>query len=666
MKIALVCIARDEENYIEEWVNYNLKLGFDDIFIYENNWKCDIERYNVHKIEFNGSDYHEDTQTKAYNHFLKTYHQKYDWAAFFDVDEFLVLKKHKNIKEFINNYKDESAVCINWVVFGDNGLSFDGNYSVLSRFTKRGRIAHEVHKCIVKLNPHTIMANPSHNPINCEIIDTHFNKCSGPTNEYKNIDIAQLNHYYCKTIEEYQKKVKRNTSKDAAFSWYIVYGYKNKDLYFYENNANEILDTLALDFYTDVLKTESIPNSVLSYKKLKGGDTLLIKTQTNKNNNELRHFYEQIDGWFNFQNIYSLVVRKFNDGSKFVEVGTWKGRSAIYMAVEIINSGKKIKFDCVDNWEYVNGLQYDLNKSLFGSDIYQEFLSNISPVSHVINPVKSISWDAATMYEDESLDFIFIDAAHDYNSVRKDILAWFPKLKKGGIIAGHDYTTHEGVKSAVDEFFDVDVSRSSWLYENTEIQNKKFSIIIPTYKRTELLKRALDSVKNQDYPNYEVLVCSDGYSEEDEKCVMSFNDERFKYKYIEKSNVIHWGDIQRNEMIHFCTGDYTLYLDDDNDIVSDYLSYANRSIQDDMGMAIFKVRMRHLGENVIFPYYPEIKKSYIDTLNCIVKTSIAKNIEWKLIGEPGADYLFYKDVESHCLKNNIRIRYMNKIIGNHN
>ncbi len=383
-----------------------------------------------------------------------------------------------------------------------------------------------------------------------------------------------------------------------------------------------------------------------------------------KENDNLDHFYEKIDGWFDFQNIYSWVVKKFNDDSRFVEVGTWKGRSAIYMAVEIINSGKKIKFDCVDNWEYVDGLQYDLDKSLFGSDIYQEFLSNISPVSHVINPVKSISWEAATMYEDESLDFIFIDAAHDYNSVKKDILAWFPKLKKGGIIAGHDYTTHAGVKRAVDEFFHVDVVRSSWLYENTETQNKKFSIIIPTYQRTELLYRALQSVKSQDYDNYEVFVCSDGYSEADDYCVRSFNDSRFKYHHITKTDIAHWGHRQRNEMIKHCSGDYVLYLDDDNDIVSDYLSFANRTLKNDVGMMIPKVRLRHVGENVIVPYVNEIKQGFIDTLNLMVKTELAKKYQWRMLYE--ADYHFIKDCETHCLQNQIPILYVNKIIGNHN
>ena len=59
--------------------------------------------------------------------------------------------------------------------------------------------------------------------------------------------------------------------------------------------------------------------------------------------------------------------------------------------------------------------------------------------------------------EDRSLDLLFIDALHDYESVRDDISYWQPKVKHGGIICGHDYENRRfpGVKQAVHEVFDV-------------------------------------------------------------------------------------------------------------------------------------------------------------------------------------------------------------------
>lgn len=69
------------------------------------------------------------------------------------------------------------------------------------------------------------------------------------------------------------------------------------------------------------------------------------------------------------------------------------------------------------------------------------------------------SVEAAGRVADGSVDFVYIDARHDYASVLEDLEAWFPKLRPGGIIAGHDYVDGSfrsadfGVKSAVDEFF---------------------------------------------------------------------------------------------------------------------------------------------------------------------------------------------------------------------
>jgi predicted O-methyltransferase YrrM len=178
----------------------------------------------------------------------------------------------------------------------------------------------------------------------------------------------------------------------------------------------------------------------------------------------MKHFYENLgEKWFTYPHLYSSVVKKFPSGSHFVEVGTWKGMSAAYMAVEIINSKKYIKFDCIDTWDFVPS-QAEIPPHMF-EGLYALFLKNIEPVRHQINPIKSISWAGATLYEDNSLDFVFIDAAHDYDSVRKDISAWFPKIKNEGVIAGHDYDCPD-VRKAVTEFFQgyqVHESEGCWI-----------------------------------------------------------------------------------------------------------------------------------------------------------------------------------------------------------
>jgi hypothetical protein len=146
----------------------------------------------------------------------------------------------------------------------------------------------------------------------------------------------------------------------------------------------------------------------------------------NKEDKLMEHFYQGIgEDWFTYPTLYSNVVNKFGEGAHFVEVGSWKGRSAAFMGVEICNSGLNIKFDCVDTWEgSIEHQDIDL------SDLYNEFLSNVKPVANYINPIRNTSLEASKLYQDSSLDFVFIDASHRYEDVLNDIEAWLPKIKK--------------------------------------------------------------------------------------------------------------------------------------------------------------------------------------------------------------------------------------------
>lgn len=182
----------------------------------------------------------------------------------------------------------------------------------------------------------------------------------------------------------------------------------------------------------------------------------------------MEHFYQNIQGWFTYPILYSTVVNTCSDNAHFVEIGSWKGQSSAFMAVCISNSNKNIKFDCIDTWQ---GSEEHALQPQFYDDLYREFLNNISSVSQYIRPLRMASTAAAKIYKDGSLDFVFIDAAHDYDNVKADINAWYPKVKLGGIIAGHDYNSEHfpGTKKAVDEFFTgknllMNQSELTWLY----------------------------------------------------------------------------------------------------------------------------------------------------------------------------------------------------------
>jgi predicted O-methyltransferase YrrM len=183
----------------------------------------------------------------------------------------------------------------------------------------------------------------------------------------------------------------------------------------------------------------------------------------------MEHIYNNLnfgENWFDYAHVYDYFISQLPKNAKVVEVGCWKGKSVAYLAVEAINSGKEITIDAVDTWEGSPEHQQDAyvrNKTL-----YELFCENIKPISHIVTPIKKRSLDAVNLYANESLDLVFIDAAHDYNSVLQDIKAWLPKVKQGGIIAGHDYNdTWPGVKQAVQECFqDFLINPPCWIYKN--------------------------------------------------------------------------------------------------------------------------------------------------------------------------------------------------------
>ena len=129
----------------------------------------------------------------------------------------------------------------------------------------------------------------------------------------------------------------------------------------------------------------------------------------------MEHFYQNIgEDWMDYQSLYSEMVNYFTDNSHFVEIGSWKGRSASYMAVEIFNSRKNIKFDCVDTWcgsvEHLDPNSVYFHQELITDKdwLYYQFLQNIRPVCDTITPIRMTSLDAVSLYENRSLDFYLL------------------------------------------------------------------------------------------------------------------------------------------------------------------------------------------------------------------------------------------------------------------
>jgi len=175
----------------------------------------------------------------------------------------------------------------------------------------------------------------------------------------------------------------------------------------------------------------------------------------NKRFKKIDHYYQSLEGWFNMEKQYLELLDATPEGGVFVELGCYKGKSTSFIGVEIHKQKRDINFFAVDSFQgATNSTDENEVKAYVGiSDIEQTYLESIAPIGNKIQTIKSLSHEAANLFDDNSVDCLFIDAGHSYEAVKADIEAWLPKMKPNGIMAGHDYTAWEGVNQAVTEVF---------------------------------------------------------------------------------------------------------------------------------------------------------------------------------------------------------------------
>ena len=265
MSVALVCIAKNEDHYIDEWLQYNIKLHFSDIYVYQNDW-----RYSGDKMQYNNVHWcimdGQKKQFAAYNDFLIKHFDEYNWVCFFDCDEFLVMKGYDNVHKYFSQYNQLYGIAINWKLFGDSGQHFNGEYSVLNRF-KKCQIGLDAHvKACLNLSKLKQISRTQiyfDNPHYIKI--AYANRIMKSSNGKDDV-IGALNfnyvdnniylcHFFGKTIEEFEQKKNRGRAASS-----------NSDLtsqLFNQHNCNDAYDDYAYQF---MMSHEYSQNKSLSYK----------------------------------------------------------------------------------------------------------------------------------------------------------------------------------------------------------------------------------------------------------------------------------------------------------------------------------------------------------------------------------------------------------------
>lgn len=249
MRTALVAIGRRENQYAREWVEHHLALGFDHIYIYDNNHKGEeyfhsvLADYQILKritvIDFRDK---EKAQRVAYNDAYQRFSKDYNWLAFFDFDEFLCFAKshaestestEKPLQAFLRKIPQEyHVVMIPWLMMTDNGLIYNDGRPLMFRFTESTTNGGGQGKCIVRGGITGLRFTKSvHVPYEPTL------RCCTPKgdptiqkrHQPQNTSVAYLRHFSTKTIEEW---LTNKMQKGAAGITYDVFLEKYKDYFF--------------------------------------------------------------------------------------------------------------------------------------------------------------------------------------------------------------------------------------------------------------------------------------------------------------------------------------------------------------------------------------------------------------------------------------------------
>ena len=120
------------------------------------------------------------------------------------------------------------------------------------------------------------------------------------------------------------------------------------------------------------------------------------------------------------RNDLPLLLNQLGLRGEYCEVGVQYG----LFSSTILSKSLPSRYHLVDIWG--------------DAPVEERARENLKNWSHV-SFHKMTSLEAVKKFKDDSLDFVYIDANHDYSSVKNEIMAFWPKVKKGGVLAGHDY-----------------------------------------------------------------------------------------------------------------------------------------------------------------------------------------------------------------------------------
>jgi len=224
--LSLCLICRDENDYLPEWLDYHILMGVDRFYIYDNESRLSlretlkdyIERGWVVVVDIHGKA----MQMFAYDHCLQSFGANTFWLGFIDTDEFLVPKTSPDLKELLKEYEKYAGLAVSSLFFGSSEQVTRPAVGQIAAYTRRTHETfkeNELVKSIVQPRL-ALMPNSPHDftfKENIWCVNEGFLRVDGqrfPNHTEK----IQLNHYYCRSENEIDQKLRRGNSGDIAWA----------------------------------------------------------------------------------------------------------------------------------------------------------------------------------------------------------------------------------------------------------------------------------------------------------------------------------------------------------------------------------------------------------------------------------------------------------------
>lgn len=247
--LSLCAIIKDENAYLEEWIQYHRKIGVEHFFIYDNDSQIPVAKtlseLGLKQYVTLKTIHGKSKQVKAYQHCLRVHGSKSKWIGFIDIDEFIVPKSTKGRMDlFLKDYENYGGLGLSWYIFGSNGHQYRTSKPQIESFTFRSKpdfLPNSHIKSIVqpKFVKSAYNAHAFHYIKDKYCVNESLIPIQGAFTPHSS-ETIQLNHYYCRSFEEFQDKLQRGMADTKKQR-------KIEQFHYHDGESNQVEDRIIID-----------------------------------------------------------------------------------------------------------------------------------------------------------------------------------------------------------------------------------------------------------------------------------------------------------------------------------------------------------------------------------------------------------------------------------